>query len=468
MRDLFKRVEVNWIALIALGTLGIANLLGYAIVFQAESGIWILAIFGGVALIAAILFAPIEWMILAGMLGTMLADTRFVPSGLIYYARFVPMGMFALRTLLEFLVRRGHVLPITRVFLLPSVPILLLAFVSSVYGTQPEIIFQRAVSMLFVIGGFAIGLPYYWRTPEQTERGLKWVVALLIGVLFVGATLFDLNPQYAFYQGEFVRLSGIFWNPNTQGLIAMLCIFPALWWWQVERDSVRKFVLTLGVLLSVVVILIAGSRASFVGSVVGAMAWLWLRVRISGLSLILLSLATVFVIWLGQANPLLGRVLQFSVDADRLLLWQRAVELGMRSPIWGVGLGASDALFAADRPYLLSIGMATSGSHSSYLRMFVDLGLLGVGFGFLMFIVVLGRVFTAAPNTRRDSMVVFLTSAVIAGLANAAFEDWLFGFGSGSTPIMWFFLALLALRVEMLARQISPTIANADQPRESG
>jgi hypothetical protein len=452
-----QSAERSWtIIVLVLGALILAYLLGYAIAFQETSGDEILLIIGGVLVLAATLFAPIEVMILAGMLGTMLADSRIIPGSLVYYARFVPMGMLAIRTFTTFLVRRNPNLPLTRSFVFPVLPILLLAFASAIYGIEPEKIFQRAVSMLFVVVSFGIGLPSFWQTRERTEQGLKWVASLLIVVLTIGFVLFDLNPQYAFYEYEYVRLHGIFGGPNTQGLIAMMAVFPVAWWWHTEKQPLRKLLLGLAVLLVIGEVIAAGSRASFLGVVVGTVGCVWLSGQFSPRNLLLLSFGALILILLVLFEPNLARVLQFSSDSDRVFLWQRSVELGMDSPIWGVGLGASDLIYAADKPYLLSIGKATGGSHSSYFRMFVDLGIVGVLLGFWVFIIILAKTFTAPQKIRRDAMVAFLAATVLAGLVNAAFEDWLFGFGSASTPILWFALALLALRVEMLEREQSP------------
>ncbi len=460
-----RRIEIRWnVVAVIVSAILVAYVIGYVIPLQMSStqqlgnldvsdwGTETWLFFGGasVLLIGITLFAPIEVMILAGMLGPMLADSRLIPGSLVYYLRFVPMGMLTIRTVTEFLARRNPILPLTRSFVFPVLPILVLAFVSTTYGIEPEKIFQRALSMLFVIVSFGIGLPSFWQTRERTEQGLKWVITLLIVVLVSGLILFDLNPQFALYQDVYVRTRGIFVNPNALGLIAMLTVFPVLWWWQTEHHLIGKFMLTLAVFVVLGEVVTAGSRASFLGVVIGTLGLIWLTGQFVTRNLILLSFGVLILIALILFEPTFARILQFSSDSDRVFLWQRSIELGMDAPIWGVGLGASDLIYAADKPYLLSIGKATGGSHSSYFRMFVDLGIVGVALGFWVFIVVLAKAFTAPPDIRRDAMVGCLAATVLAGLVNAAFEDWLFGFGSASTPILWFALALLALRIEML------------------
>lgn len=466
-----RRIEIRWnVVAVIVSAILVAYVIGDVIPLQMSStqqlgnldvsdwGTETWLFFGGasVLLIGITLFAPIEMMILAGMLGPMLADSRLIPGSLVYYLRFAPMGMLTIRTVTEFLARRNPILPLTRSFVFPVLPILVLAFVSTTYGIEPEKIFQRALSMLFVVVSFGIGLPSFWQTRERTEQGLAWVTTLLVVVLTIGFVVYDLNPQYAFYEYEYVRLHGIFGGPNTQGLIAMMAVFPVTWWWYTEKHPLRKLLLGLAVLLVIAEVIAAGSRASFLGVVIGTLGLIWLGGQFSLRNLILLSFGALILIALVLFEPTLARILQFSSDSDRVFLWQRSIELGMDAPIWGVGLGASDLIYAADKPYLLSIGKATGGSHSSYFRMFVDLGIVGVALGFWVFIVVLARAFTAPPDIRRDAMVGFLAATVLAGLVNAAFEDWLFGFGSASTPILWFALALLALRIEMLTPAKSP------------
>src|SRR5262249_808667 len=116
---------------------------------------------------------------------------------------------------------------------------------------------------------------------------------------------------------------------------------------------------------------------------------------------------------------------------------------------------------------LVSQGIFISGSHNSYTRMFVDLGIVGVVVGFSIFLVVLGQVLFVPVDVRRDPLLIMLVATVIAGLINGFFEGWLFGFGSSSTLPLWFFLALIPIRLTQLRIQESAPVSNSPIPLEA-
>ncbi len=448
---------------VILLTVLLAPLVGVSIA-SAQMGNPIFLLFIGVPIGAVLtLYAPYEGLVLAGILGTMLADTRLVPSGLVYYGRFIPMAMLTMRAGIDIVVQRRDAAKSSRVILVPGLLFALLAGGSTLYSLTPEQTGQRALSMALVVIGLGLGLPTYLNT-ESLERLLKMVIVLIAGFVLVGAIATYGSSSGTLIEGEYIRIRGYFINPNTQGLMAMLVFFPLAWWWQMEKGKILRWIMLAAVIIFAGMILVAGSRASFLGIVAGAAVLglsygrnLFRYAPLIIIGIILLVVVSLYV-------PQFGRVLQLDnpetvtapmpygalPQVDRPFLIQRAIELGMRSPILGVGFGASDKVFADDVPYLQSIGIYIAGSHNSYTRMFVDLGVVGLLSGFWVFILVLAGVSLATSQMQRDPTVAFMTATVVAGLVNAFFEDWLFGFGNSSTLPLWFFLALIPIRLTQL------------------
>lgn len=466
--------------LIALVALVVAPLFGIGIAAATRGQPYLLIGIAGLIGIFVTLFAPIELMVLGGVLGSLLADSWIVPVDAVYYARFAPMGMLAMRTLIDIALRRIPRVRLQRTLVYPGFAFVGLAFLSAIYSITPDLTVQRTLSMAFVIVAFGLGLPNYLTTFQRMNTALKLVILLIAAFVVLGSAFAGGGDQNALYLDQsFLRIRGFFANPNTQGLMAMLIFYPLVWWWRTEPKGVRKYALALAVVGWAVLVLLAGSRASLVGVLCGGLVLSLLYGRTSFRYASVLFIGLAVAIMFALILPEYGRALEFNTptaapivtqadlaagilpEADRAFLIQRALDLGMRSPIIGVGFSASDKVFADDHVLLITQGIYVSGSHNSYTRMFVDLGFIGVLVGFIIFIAVLARVWLSRPDVRRDLTVALLTATVVTGLVNAFFEDWLYGFGSASTLPFWFFLALIPIRISQL-EQAKPETAEVN------
>jgi O-antigen ligase len=351
---------------------------------------------------------------------------------------------------------------VERSFLIPGLVFVTLAAASVTYSLLPVLTLQRTLSMAFVIVALGLGLPNYLATETRLNLAIRLVIVLMGGLVLLGSIGIGGVGDVIFQESSYLRLRGVFGNPNTQGLISMLVFYPLVWWWRTESNRGRRAALGLLACAWAVLVVLAGSRASFLGLVGGAVILLWLYGRTSRRYSFVLVLVVVSGLVLESQLPAFSRAFMIRNDeraaasmyelpvVDRPYLIRRGIELGMRSPVWGVGFTASDRVFEQDRPYLISQGVYVSGSHNSYVRLFVDLGVVGLIFGLSIFVLVLGRVLVAPTNIRRDTTVALMTAAVTAGLTNAFFEGWLFGFGNSSTLPFWFFLAVIPIRMSQL------------------
>lgn len=453
--------------LIVVVALVVAPAFGVAIAAAMRGQSLYFLVIGGFIGIFVTLYAPIELLLLAGVFGALLADSRF-DNDVVYYGRFVPMGMLTIRTLLDYVLRREETRHSERTYLVPGMIFAGLAMFSSVWSLTPDLTAQRTISMLFVVISCGLGLPNYLTNLTKLNRALLLVVVLIAAFVLLGTLTAQGSANGIYDDQSFVRVTGFFANPNTQGLMAMLIFYPLVWWQQTTRPGNGKKILTGVVLIWAVLVLLTGSRSSLLGVLGGGLVLIWLYGRSNLRYARLLALALGLGVVVALVLPQFGRAFDLgnpSIDpatvgvlpqVDRAFLIQRAIELGMRSPIFGVGFSASDKVFADDHIVLVQQGIFIAGSHNSYTRMFVDLGIVGVLAGFPIFVIILGGVLTAPAALRRDPTVALMTAAVVSGLVNAFFEDWLFGFGSASTLPLWFFLALIPLRMRQLARETSP------------
>lgn len=457
------RNRINLQTLVVVAALIFAPAFGIAIAAAMRGQIlWLIAV-GGVGGIVVTVLAPVEVMLMLAVLSAMLADSRLIDSGILYYVRFVPMGMLMVRTILDVAFHRIVRVTSSPTLLWSGLALCGFAVLSSLYAADRSLTLQRTLSMVLVVVAFGLGLPNYLATFGQMTRALKLVLILIVIFVLAGAVLgSEGDSASGFVENSFVRIRGFFGNVNTQGLMAMLVFYPLTLWWRTEKNNVQRFVLAALVSGWVVIVLLSGSRASFVGLIAGGVTLAVLYGR-SALRYAPYAFAViVFVAVLLVTQPQFGHLLEFTNpdngpvapgqvrNVDRPYLIQRAIELGMRSPIVGIGFGGSDQVFDDDRPYLISQGVYVQGAHNSYTRMFVELGIVGVVLGLAVFGIVLAPVFLSPGRIRRDITLAFLSATVVAGMTNAIFEDWLYGFGNASTFPMWFLLALIPIRLAQL------------------
>ena len=117
-------------------------------------------------------------------------------------------------------------------------PFLALAAVSVAYSLEPSLSGQRLASGLFVIIGFGLGIPLFFPRLHDLEKLAKQVVLLLVvGVLF-SLYASPQDPTETYVRG---RISGVFNNPNTLGLLAMQASLILLYWWQTETHRLRRY-----------------------------------------------------------------------------------------------------------------------------------------------------------------------------------------------------------------------------------
>jgi O-antigen ligase len=393
----------------------------------------------------AALVVPIEWLLMMNVVAFILADTYFDLRGLNYqYTRFVPLGMFAIRALLPSTLRRVRTYMLPGFFLKPFGLFFLMALLSATYDKfDPGATLLRALTMGFMLVAFGVGLPAYLTDDRRLRRGLHSILGVLALSIVVGWMAIPIESRSLFHVGDYSRVRGIYLHPNTLGLMAMLTFFP-VFGWRLETPKGKRWPFTITLFALLMAILASGSRASIVGLVTGAIDFLRFR-PLNTRSKVFLILLCVFAFTMLFGLPQFSPGMLRTDTGWRFELWQRALHLGQESPLLGSGFGSTNRVFSDDRPLLTRQGIYAGGSHNEYARIFVGVGAVGLflallGFGWVLFKAV--RVIRAEKN---PVIPVSLLAAVVSGLTNAIFEDWIFAFGGAPAFPFWFFLAFLAI-----------------------
>ncbi len=312
--------------------------------------------------------------------------------------------------------------------------------------------------LLFLVWAIAsaISSPY----PNQS---MQWVTVCLsyAGVLYLVAGFVERWDDVAKFRsaligmalaqtlwaivqvirGEIPRPTGTFFNPNFLAgylatalvlLLAIICYIkvrpPGCS--QASWHALLQFLLPVGALaILFVAFLQTGSRGGAVALVVGAAVVIVLRFGRSGLlALILLLIVAAFV-----PNPIRDRVTAEHVQNPeayaRWQMWQGAMREIMEHP-FGVGIG----LYQYTYPQyafpieggIIRYGKVAQSTHSEYLQIGVELGLLGLSI-FVWGVVVVGRealwLLRQRLTRRQRALAVGLCAGITVILAQAAVDS---------------------------------------------
>jgi O-antigen ligase len=200
--------------------------------------------------------------------------------------------------------------------------------------------------------------------------------------------------QYSDIQGWMM-----FQNPKQLGIFLIPLVFL---FWQKTASGSRWMVLA----LSLLTLLRLKASAAFLGLGAGGLLLIKRRYRW----------------WIG-GGLLLALVLFRTTDPSatkygRLQIWQSAVTVWSQSPLWGIGPGAFEGeYFRAAIPRTSGVNryqMTAQITHNEFLELLTAFGLVGLGFGLVLFWVLARRL--KDPAIRSG----------LAGLGAASFVDFCF------------------------------------------
>jgi len=325
---------------------------------------------------------------------------------------------------------------------------ILSAFLSAYSSAYPDVAILKAVSllMLFLYGCFGARAAVKGRE-EQFVGGF-----LLAGELLVYGTAICYFILHAEALG----------NPNSLGAVMGVVAVPAMLWGVLISGGIlrRRRAIALG--LSLLLLFGSYSRAGIVAAGVSA-CFLCLGLRqyrvlgkVVAASLILAAIAASLV-------PLSSRPAESAASAflykghreeglmgSRKSVWDRTLSVIREHPWFGSGFGTRAATIEdlGEHGEAFKSTTETTREHgSSYLSIFEGTGILGgAPFAVLVYLILLNLTRVALwMRRRRDAAVpaVLFAAILIAGLANATFEDWLFAPGYYLCVLFWVFAFLL-------------------------
>lgn len=410
--------------------------------FSSASGL--VALIGGELLLAAV--ANFRKAYLPTMLVCFLiAGTGLPFQPELLQGRWLVLGIGAALGLAVYLKTHSHKLTIFHLFAFFCV---LSAFVSALISAYPSESLLKALSLflLFLYAGTGARTAVPWR-PERFFVSLVVAIEILIWITVI---------SYLVFRNE------IFGNPNSLGAVmAVACVPVLLWGFLTAQARTRKMRLGVELMMALLLLFSSFSRASITAAMISSLlvcvALREYRVLIRGAAIVvLLAICAVVLVprqtdapsWNGSES--IGSVFLYKgkreegVFGSRRTVWQQTWNVIREKPWFGSGFGTSH--ISGDMTKLdyaaHHIDSWVIREHgNSYLAIIEWTGLLGVLPFYALLFLAAGNAASVFSWVRRNqdafSPAIPAAAIIVAGLIDAAFEDWMFAVGYYLCVFFW-------------------------------
>ena len=316
------------------------------------------------------------------------------------------------------------------------------AMVSAIVSSYPTQAMLKAASLLllFLYGASGIRLAVLGR-----ER--RFILSFLLGCEIL---------IYLTAVGYFLAGLHFFGNPNSLGAVAGVVLMPTmLWGVLISEETVQRRRRTFALMLVTLLLLSSYSRAGMLSAFIACglmcVTLRQYRLLIKGIAFMVVAAVFVAITMPPQDSSNDSIVSTFlhkgkteeGVLGSRKSPWDQTVSAVRQNPWFGTGYGtsATSSDFTTENYEYISLDETTREHGDSYLEIVEWVGLLGVvPFYLLVFMALLNarRVFVWMNRTGNPySPAIPLAAIILAGLAHAAFEDWLFAVGYYLTVVFW-------------------------------
>jgi O-antigen ligase len=370
-------------------------------------------------------------------------------AGAMSLFRWLVLGLGAFLSL-GYYARRANRIPFNHQHLL-GLFMVVAAFASALVSVNPELTILKALSLAALFVYAAMGARTLWaRNPEPFVSKL-----VLLTEVMVYCTAVCYSASFS-----------VWGNPNSLGLIMGCICWPVLLWRFIlpgaRHEYPRRFIplLVCGALL-----VLSLSRASMTAAsltsmflLVGARRY---RTLLIGVSLFAVVLLNTFLVTPERFQDASETLMYKKGERGNMLdsrqkPWERSLSTFRDHPWLGVGFGAADNSSEWRFGYATQ-SQLTRERGSSYLTMLETTGILGTlpcALLLLALIREIWRIFSWMRRTGKANQPAVVAAAIIlGGLANAAFEDWMFAVGYYMSVIFW--VLGLSLR-DWMACPVSP------------
>ena len=266
-------------------------------------------------------------------------------------------------------------------FNISAVVVLIVMAVSVIYAGNRAV----AVKESFRFGTYIV-LLYILQTEYSSGEWLgKIVVVCLYGAVTVSVlgifqyfTGFMLAPEFIYEASETKRITSTLDNPNTLAAYLMFFLFPSTATVFNSRKLKGRVLHTVVTVLLLTNILMTGSRSSIVGIVVGTAVFVLL---VSRKYIVLFFSVGVISLFFKPVNSRIFSMFDSSLNDSRIKLWALGMKMVEKNPVFGVGNGnyvTNYNAYTARYPELKYGHFEDFPSHNSYIKVWSELGILGI------------------------------------------------------------------------------------------
>jgi hypothetical protein len=352
---------------------------------------------------------------------------------------------------------------------------LAVAAVSTLWSADPRLTVERGASFALVLGSAAALALASAGNAARVERLLVALAAGAVAVALLGVVVLVVSPHDALQAATQTipsRYRGIGQNPNTTAMLFAVAL-PLVTWLALTSDGRRRFVAWGALALLAGSIVGSGSRGAFATAAVGALivavaSAATTRGRVLAAAAVTAALAAslglaaipspdpnatsvantgcvdcgfnlynvdrYFRLEDEVGNQGSGGHRTFFASTGRTQAWSGAIHQGEQRPLLGYGFGTEDHVFV-DRFPLFFGGSA----ENSYVGIFLQLGLVGVLLLAAVGVALVGgcvRAFRSLRGVDRRAAAA-CTAALLAGLALALVQSYLYAVGNTATLTVW-------------------------------
>lgn len=420
-----RRLDV-WV--VAAGVLFLGPMLGY------------LSATYGIIGAAGVLVACLVPVLITRGVGLLLA---LLPAAAVVYVPLFRLGEYNV-TVLFLLVVASYMAVLLRMAVRPSgvlrrqLVLVLLSFAPLLPGVVGSIITVGSLAnvingiLIYTVrfGLYAIIPSAFVLSPRKWRERAKWVLFMSL----LGAMMYLILARQQLSVGYFgERNTGLFYNPNVGGYVAVMTANWALSGLVNDKGRARFFELLL-LFASLLALLKTGSRSALIGAAASLLIWVFLvllcrgggiaakirnRVRVILIITVAVTVAILphTVMW-PRIQELLLHGVQTENVAGRLEAWQTGLKILFRHP-FGIGVGNIPVVSPryADNLQVLS-GVSTTDNQ--FLDLLIETGPLGL----LLFLVTLVAIFRRSLEFRTPvglAVAVNIVAMSVAGLGAFTF-----------------------------------------------
>lgn len=242
------------------------------------------------------------------------------------------------------------------------------------------------------------------------------------------------------------RLNSFFVPANYVAMyLAPILVLSLIFWKRINS----KFLLIINYSLLITIFLALYFTKSYGGwlGLLGALVFLWFRIKIprKRLKYLLIFAVLVILLSIGESqSPKFGRLLDFSTrtsSSTRAEIWQTSLLIIKEHPFWGVGLGNFEASYREYVPRVAfpPLEWLVVKPHNLYLALWIEMGILGLA-SFIWLIIIF---FKQGWRKRDNPIVKYALAAMIALLVHGLVDTPYFK--NDLSVLFWVIVGVLAV-----------------------